>query len=50
MTEATLIANNYIDICSNPSKFHMCMYDRMTNIYAQNRSMIHCSLRMESRL
>ena len=27
MTEATLNANNYIDICSIPSKFHMCMYE-----------------------
>ena len=35
MTEATLNVNNYIDICSTPSKFHMCMYDRM-KIYAQN--------------
>ena len=37
MTEATLNANNYIDICSIPSKFHMCMYERMKNIYAQNQ-------------
>ena len=29
MTDATLNANNYIDICSIPSKFHMCMYYRM---------------------
>ena len=33
---------NYIDICSIPSKFHMCMYERMKNIYAQNQSNIHC--------
>ena len=33
MTEATLNANNYFDICLIPSKFHMCMYDRMKNIY-----------------
>ena len=43
MTEATLNANNYIDICSIPSKFHMCMYERMKNIYAQNQSSIHFS-------
>ena len=42
MTEATLNANNYIAICSIPSKFHMCMYERMKNIYAQNQSSIHC--------
>ena len=42
MTEATLNANNYIDICSIPSKFHICMYERMKNIYAQNQSSIHC--------
>ena len=42
MTEATLNANNYIEICSMPSKFHMCMYERMKNIYAQNQSSIHC--------
>ena len=42
MTEATLNANNYIDICSIPSKFHMCMYERMKNIYAKNQSSIHC--------
>ena len=43
MTEVTLKANNFIDICSIPSKFHMCMNDRMNNIYAQNQSSIHCS-------
>ena len=43
MTEATLNANDYFDICSIPSKFHMCMYDRMKNIYAQNQSSIQCS-------
>ena len=43
MTEVTLKANNFIDICSIPSKFHMCMLDRMTNIYAQNQSSIYCS-------
>ena len=43
ITEATLNANNYIDICSIPSKFHMCMYDRLKNIYAQNQSSKHCS-------
>ena len=32
MTEATLNANDYIDIFSIPSKFFMCMYDRMKNI------------------
>ena len=32
MTGVTLKANNSIDICSIPSKFHMCMYDRMQNI------------------
>ena len=42
MTETTLNVNNYIDICSIPSKFHMCMYERMKNIYAQNQSSIHC--------
>ena len=42
MTEATLNANNYIDICSIPSKFHMCMYEKMKNIYAQKQSSIHC--------
>ena len=43
MTEATLNANNYIDICSIPSKIHMCIFDRMKNIYAQNQSSIHSS-------
>ena len=43
MTEVTLKANNFIDICSIPSKFHMCMYDRMKNIYAQNQTGIYCS-------
>ena len=42
MTEATLNANNYIDICLIPSKFYICMYERMKNIYAQNQSSIHC--------
>ena len=42
MTEATLNANNFIDICSILSKFHMCMYEGMKNIYAQNESSIHC--------
>ena len=42
MTEATLNPNNYIDICSIPSKFHMCMCDRMKNIYARNQSSIYC--------
>ena len=28
MTEATLNANNYINICSIPSIYHMYMYDR----------------------
>ena len=37
----TLNANNYIDICSIPSKFHMYMYERMKNIYTQNQSSIH---------
>ena len=48
-TEATLNANNYIDICSIPSKFNMCMYDRMKNIYAQNQVKHTLFLRMESR-
>ena len=43
MTDATLNANYYFDICSIPSKFHMCMYDRMKNIFAQNQSSIQCS-------
>ena len=43
MTDATLNANFYFDICSIPSKFHMCMYDRMKNIFAQNQSSIQCS-------
>ena len=43
MTEVNLKANNFIDICSIPSKFHMCRYDRMKNICAQNQSSIHCS-------
>ena len=42
-TDVTLKAKNFIDICSIPSKFYMCMYDRMKNIYAQNQSSIHCS-------
>ena len=42
MTEATLNVNNYIDICWIPSKFHMCMYEIMKNICAQNQSSIHC--------
>ena len=44
MTEVTLKANIFIDICSIPSKFHVCMHDRMKNIYAQNQSSIHCSI------
>ena len=45
MTEATLNVNNYmyIDICSISAKFHMCMYDKNKNDYAQNQSNIHCS-------
>ena len=43
MTETTLNANNYIDICSIPSKFKMCMHERMKNIYAQNQPSIHFS-------
>ena len=43
MTEVTSKTNNFIDICSILSKFHMCMYDTMKNIYAQNQSSIHCS-------
>ena len=43
MTEATLNANNYINICLIPLKFHMVMYNRMTNISAQNQSSIHCT-------
>ena len=42
MTEAPLNANNFMDICSNPSNFHMCMYVRMKNIYAHNLSCKHC--------
>ena len=42
MTDATLNANNYNDICSIPPKFHMCMYDRMENIYGENQSSIQC--------
>ena len=42
MTEVFLKANNFIDICSIPSKFHMCIYYRMKDIYAQNQSSIHC--------
>ena len=33
MTEATLNANNYI--CRIRSIFHMCMYDRIKNVYAK---------------
>ena len=44
MTEATLNANNFVDICSIPLKLHMCMYDRMKNVYAQNQSSIHCCI------
>ena len=40
MTEATINANNYFDSSSIPSKFHLCMYDRMKNIYAQNQSVV----------
>ena len=50
MTEATLNANNYIDICSIPSKYHMLIYERMKNIKAQNQSWKHTMfLHMESR-
>ena len=34
MTEVFLKANNFIDICSIPSKFHICMYDRMKDVNA----------------
>ena len=48
MNEATLNANNYIDIFSNPSKFHMCIFDRTKNIY-MHKSVKHALfLRMES--
>ena len=43
MTEVTLNSKIFIDICSIPLKFHMCMYDRMMHVYAQNQSNIHCS-------
>ena len=43
MTEVTLNVNNYIDICSLLSKFHMCLYDNMKNIHVQNHLIIHCS-------
>ena len=43
MTEAALKSFNFIGICSIPSKFQMCMYERMKNVYAQNQSSIHCS-------
>ena len=33
MTEATLNANNYTDICSIPSKFHMCIYMKELKIF-----------------
>ena len=33
MTEAALNANNNVDICFIPLKFHMWMYDRMQNMY-----------------
>ena len=49
MTKATLNANNYIDIFSNPSKIYMCMDDRMKNMSAQNQSIHTLFLRMESR-
>ena len=49
MTEVILKANNFINICSFPSKFHMYMYDRTKNIYAQNQSKHSLFLRMESR-
>ena len=31
MTEVTMNANNNVDVFSIPSKFHMCVYDRMKN-------------------
>ena len=37
MTGATLNVSNNIDICSIPSKFHICMYEKMKNINAQNQ-------------
>ena len=43
ITEANFNANIYINIRSIPSKFQMCMHDRMKNIYAQNQSAIHSS-------
>ena len=43
MTEVNLNANNYFDIYSITSKFHMCMYDRMKYIYVQNQPSIHYS-------
>ena len=42
-TGATLNANHFIDICSISSKFRMCMYYGIKNVYAQNQSSIHCS-------
>ena len=33
MTEATFNANNNVEICLIPLKFHIGMYGRMTNMY-----------------
>ena len=44
MTEVTLNANNYIDICLIPSKFHMCMYERIKNIFMHKISQAYIIL------
>ena len=49
MTEATLNANNYIDICSIPSKFHMCMYEKNEEYLCTKAVKLTLSLCMESR-
>ena len=43
MTEATLNANNNVDICSISSKFHMWMYGRI-NTYMYKKSMFRIPL------
>ena len=37
MTEVNLNAKSKFDLCSIPSKFHLLVYDRMTNMYTQSQ-------------
>ena len=46
--EATPNSSNNVEMCSNPSKFHMWVYDRIQNMITQNRRSIPLSCVWES--